>query len=509
MLNRSAGILLHLSSLPSPYGIGDCGSSAERFVDFSRQAGQRYWQLLPLTPVEGIYGNSPYSSRSAFAFNPLFISPERLQKAGWITPKDFPPLKDVDDEVVRYSAVGAIKDVLFSAGYRWLKQGHSQVGEFQRFCKDQSAWLDDFALFNVIKDAMQGKIWTEWPVAFRDRDSKTLRDFAAEHRESLEKIKLIQFLAFDQWRQLKSYGNSQGIEFIGDMPIYVNDDSADVWANPHLFRLNADRRPKFVAGVPPDYFSVTGQRWGNPVYDWPVMKKDGFSWWLKRLRHNLQLFDIVRIDHFRGLIGYWEIPAEEPTAVNGHWEPGPGNDFFHAIKKEFGQIPIIAEDLGIITPDVTATMERFKIPGMKVLLFAFGGDLKTHIYLPEQYTEDCLVYTGTHDNNTVIGWWKKDATPHEKKNVAEYLKTAVDPKKLPWQLTELAYRSKAAVAIIPMQDLLSLGTEARMNVPATSSGNWQWRMRKEHLSADLAARLSALTRESRRRSPVAAPVSFS
>jgi len=499
MLERSAGILLHVSSLPSEYGIGDCGPSAEQFIDFCREAGQRYWQLLPLNPVEEIYGNSPYSSRSAFALNPLFISPRRLEDAGWISAADLPSAEGLDASIVRFQAVRAFKQPLVEAGFRRYQQGgHPQTDAYHRFCETEKDWLNDFALFCVIKDQMQGRIWYEWPAALRDRDLKTLADFTASHAQELEKIKLVQFWAFDQWQALKAYANRQGVELIGDMPIYVSDDSADVWSRPDLFRLDAGRKPAVVAGVPPDYFSETGQRWGNPVYDWPVMQKNGFAWWLKRLRYNLKLFDIVRIDHFRGLIGYWEIPAHEPTAVNGRWEPGPGDAFFTAVQKAFGQIPIIAEDLGIITPDVTAAMERFKIPGMKVLLFAFGGDMKTHPYLPEQYTQDCVVYTGTHDNNTVAGWWLRDAQEQERKNLEQYLGHPVDPQTLPWELTALAYRSQAALALIPMQDLLNLGAQARMNVPATVGGNWQWRMQKDGLSKGLAERLRTLTAECRR-----------
>jgi 4-alpha-glucanotransferase len=497
MLKRGSGVLLHLSSLPSCYGIGDLGPSAHHFAEVVSQAGQRYWQLLPLNPTDGVYGESPYSSPSAFACNPLFISPDLLCSSGWLKKKDLKPADDFPRDRVDFSCVREYKHMVFHKAFDYFQQDDKVKDSFDAFCEEQSFWLDDYAMFMVMKDVYDGKRWDEWPGDIMTRKAAALRDIKKKYALEIEYIKFLQYVFSQQWQDLKTRCRQVNIGLIGDIPIYVNEDSADVWANPEFFKLDDNMRPKFVAGVPPDYFSTTGQRWGNPVYDWDQLKKKNYAWWMNRLQRQFDLFDIVRIDHFRGFETYWEIPAVEKTAVNGSWADGPKDAFFKILNTRFSTLPIIGEDLGIITKEVTALMERFQIPGMKVLQFAFSGDLSVHPYIPENYIENCVVYTGTHDNNTTRGWFCHDASEEERRNLAGYLHKAPDEQTIAWDLIEVALRSRAVLAVVPLQDLLNLGQEARMNVPGTAHNNWRWRFSND-IPDEVIARLKTLTQQTSR-----------
>ncbi|MFH1487433.1 MAG: 4-alpha-glucanotransferase [Pseudomonadota bacterium] len=474
MMKRGSGVLMHVTSLPSPFGIGDLGPGAYDFVNFLAEARQGYWQILPLNPTERIHGNSPYHSSSAFAGNPLLISPELLARDGFLareemeSPPAFPAGKADYDAAVPY------KDALLQKAYERFQNQDQR--DYEAFCAENQSWLDDFALFSVLKCRFQAKIWSEWPEALRDREPEALQRAAEEHHEALRRQKFTQYLFFRQWNSLKTYCAEKGVRILGDIPIYVVYDSVDVWMHPEFFHLDQEKRPLTVAGVPPDYFSETGQLWGNPVYRWDALKERGYDWWIRRIGHNLRLFDYIRVDHFRGFVGYWEVPAEEKTAVNGKWVPAPADDFFSVILGKFPNAPIIAEDLGIITPDVTEIMERFQFPGMKVLLFAFGDDPATNPYAPHNHVKNCLAYTGTHDNNTARGWFENEAGPDEKRRLFSYLGREVGAEEIHWALIRLAMMSIAALVVVPMQDLLGLGTEARMNRPATTTGNWKWRL---------------------------------
>lgn len=468
---RSSGVLCHISSLPSPFGIGDLGPGAYRFADFLARAGQHWWQVLPLAPTEPALANSPYSSFSAFAGNPLFISPELLVKDGFLEKKDLDGFRVESGDRVDYDKAGEIKTALLNKAYQHFCQRRFKIRDFQDFCKQQAYWLDDLALFTVLKHHFHDACWNAWIPGLRDRDPEVLRDFADTHPETIERVKFIQYLFHRQWRELQGYCSRKGVGFIGDIPIYVNYDSVDVWVNPEFFKLDDDRKPTFVAGVPPDYFSKDGQCWGNPVYDWRVMKESSFAWWVRRLRRSLGLFDAVRIDHFRGFAQCWEIPVAEKTAIKGMWCDVPGEDFFRVLQGHFPRLPVIAEDLGIITEDVTALKEKFGFPGMRVLMFAFHDQYKKSRDLPDNYTSESVVYTGTHDNNTLRGWFEEDMLPAEKKNLDEYLGRDVGADDVNWVMIDLAMRSSANISIIPLQDLLGLGREARMNRPSTVRGN--------------------------------------
>lgn len=489
MLHRGSGILLHISSLPSEFGIGDLGKSAYQFVDFLKAAGQEYWQMLPLNPTDGVYGESPYSSPSAFAGNPLFISPRLLCEAGLLTEDDLRGDGRFCDASVEFDKVRQYK---LSLCQRALTN-FTPDEIYQEFCRKEKFWLDDYALFVVLKEIYPGKRWDQWPEQIKKRSAAAIKELTDKYQDRLRWIKFVQFLFHQQWGLLRNHCRKEGIKLIGDIPIYVNEDSVDVWANPEFFKLNDDMRPEFVAGVPPDYFSETGQRWGNPVYDWEALKAINYEWWMKRLERQFELFDIVRIDHFRGFEAYWEVPSKEKTAVNGQWVDGPKDEFFSVLQKRFPGLPIIGEDLGIITDEVTALMDRFEIPGMKVLQFAFGEDLETHPYIPENYTENCVVYTGTHDNNTTRGWFQCDAGEHEKKNLDLYFKKECTEEDVAGDVITAALASRAGLAIVPLQDILNLGKEARMNMPGTPSGNWGWRYTADQLNQEMAASLKELS----------------
>ncbi len=495
---RGSGILLHISSLPSDYGIGDLGSKAYDFVDFLKAARQSFWQILPINPTVSIYGNSPYSSSSAFAGNILFISPEGLVEEGWLEKGDLQTKPQFPADKVDYDAVKAYKQKLFSLAYQRFKSQRNKIREFERFCSEQSSWLEDFAQFVVFKKYFSDQLWSRWPEEIKNRKTNALQKLKVQLSDQMEEAKFYQFIFYSQWHRLKKYASQYGINIIGDIPIYVNYDSADVWSHSGIFKLDEDKGLIYVAGVPPDYFSQTGQRWGNPVYDWDQLKKERYAWWLHRIEHNLKLFDVVRIDHFRGFVDYWEIPAQEQTAVNGDWVKVSYDDFFTTLLKKFGSLPIIAEDLGIITAEVSEAMNTYEFPGMKVLLFAFGGDLKTHPYIPDNYIKNCVAYTGTHDNNTVRGWIEHEATDREKGNLWEYLGGEVPREELPWELIGLLMKSVANTVIIPMQDVLGLGQQDRMNLPGTPSGNWRWRLLPAAITSSLSKKVSQLTELSKR-----------
>ena len=498
MERRASGILFHISSLPSSYGIGDLGRWAHRMADFLAETKQSFWQILPLNPTDLAHGNSPYSSTSAFAASNLLISPELIVHQGFLTEKDLETPPFFSDESSNYRTVTCYKEKLFSRAYERFKRSGIDKYDYEKFCLENSDWLEDFSLFVALKEYFHGKAWNKWPCEIRDRKPSALQTAKDELKDRMEKERFIQFIFFQQWFSLKSYCNQKGIQFIGDMPIYVSYDSAEVWANPEIFKLNREKEPIVVSGVPPDYFSQTGQLWGNPIYKWDVLKESGYRWWIQRVEHNLNLFNVIRIDHFRGFSAHWEVPAGEKIAAKGKWVKGPGEDFFSVLLKRLPHLSIIAEDLGIITPDVREIMHRFGLPGMRVLLFAFGEDNSAHPYLPHNHVRECVVYTGTHDNNTVRGWFEKEATGEDKKRLFRYLGRDVQADKISWEFVRMAMMSVANVAIIPMQDILGLGEEARMNRPATSEGNWHWRILAEQLTPSVAKKLREIAEVSGR-----------
>jgi 4-alpha-glucanotransferase len=493
MLNqRGSGILLHFTSLPSPFGIGDFGPWAYRFADFLAKTKQSYWQCLPLNPTDIEYGNSPYHSTSAFACNALLISPELLVQEGALTEADLEPVPAFSRNRVDFELVVSYKQKLLSLAYdRFKREGTN--GEYRSFCSQHVSWLDDFALFVALKEEFRGRPWNEWPDKLRDREPEALFRAGERLSEKIQEQKFFQYLFFKQWSSLKKYCTERGIKIIGDVPIYVVHDSADVWMHPNLFNLDHEKRPLTVAGVPPDYFSKTGQLWGNPVYRWEVLKSTGYEWWTKRIAHNLNMFDVVRVDHFRGFMAYWEVPATEKIAVDGKWVEAPGMDFFSRLSAVFPDLPIIAEDLGTITPDVWATMEHFGFPGMKVLLFAFDESLPRNAYAPHNHTKNAVVYTGTHDNNTAKAWFEKEAGDQDRARLSLYVGKKITPENVHRELIRLAMMSVSDTAILSMQDLLGLGEWARMNRPAQAKGNWQWRLIPEQLTDPLTHRLLEMT----------------
>jgi 4-alpha-glucanotransferase len=493
MKNRGSGILLHVTSLPSPYGIGDFGPWAYRFADFLAQGKQSYWQVLPLNPTDPVSGNSPYSSPSAFAGNILLISPDLLEESGFLTKEDLEAHPSFPEARCDYTSVISYKAQLFHRAYQRFKATGNDKELYDKFCQKNKAWLEDFALYAVIKKDRNGKAWGEWEKGLRDRNPKEIDRMKKEFHDELEREKFLQYLFFKQWLSLKKYCNDKGIRLIGDIPIYVNYDSVDVWTHPELFKLDKDKTPTFVAGVPPDYFSKTGQLWGNPIYRWDMLKKTGYRWWFQRIGHNLLLFDTLRLDHFRGFVGFWEVPSTEGTAIHGKWVKAPAVDFFTALLKKFPTHSIIAEDLGVITPDVKEVVNRFGFPGMRILQFAFGEDLPTHPYLPHNYMPNTLVYTGTHDNNTIRGWFENEATPEDKKRLFRYFGREILPEECPKELHRLAMMSVANTVIIPVQDLLGLGEEAKMNRPSVAHGNWEWRFLPDQLNFSCAESLREMT----------------
>lgn len=490
-MNRTSGILLHPTSLPGPFGIGDLGTPARQFVDFLAAAGQGLWQVLPLGPTG--YGDSPYQATSAFAGNPLLISPEILVQEGWLSQDDLitPPFSEAQ---IDYGAViGWKKDLLTRAYRRFRDQANeAQHAEFDAFCRQHRAWLDDYTLFAALKERYQTS-WTNWDPAIVARDRSALAHARAELAEAVAIQEFTQYQFFHQWSALRHYAHGRGIRLVGDVPIFVAHDSADVWAHPEWFHLDAAGHPTVVAGVPPDYFSATGQLWGNPIYRWKVLADGGYSFWVERLRLLLSLVDWIRIDHFRGFAAHWEVPADHTTAMYGHWSPGPGKAFFEVLETVLGGLPLIAEDLGTITPDVEALREELGLPGMAVLQFAFNVDdtgFGDSPYLPHKHQHNLVVYTGTHDNDTTVGWWQalSEADQHF---LRRYLST--DAQAIHWDLIRTALSSVANMAINPLQDVLGLGSEACLNRPGQAGGNWTWRYQANALTPELAARLREIT----------------
>jgi 4-alpha-glucanotransferase len=485
-LARHSGVLLHPTSLPSHYGIGDVGPAARAWIDFLAEAECGLWQVLPLGPTG--FSNSPYQSFSAFAGNPWLVSPQVLLEEGLLRPEDLPPI-DFPHERVDFSALIPWKARVLDAAFRHFRSDGSKGidKELESFKREQAAWLDDFSLFMALKDAHKEQRWDEWPEAHRRREAASLAATRREFADGMERHAFRQFLFFRQWKALRDYAASKGVRIIGDIPIFVSSDSADVWAHPDLFKLDEALQPTAVAGVPPDYFSPTGQLWGNPLYRWVAHAASGYSWWVGRLRSALSLVDLARLDHFRGFAAAWEVPSGSETAEKGEWVKGPGPAFLSRIQEQLGDLHLIAEDLGVITPDVEKLRDSFHLPGMKILQFAFSGP--ENVFLPHAYTRHCVVYTGTHDNDTTRGWY--EAAPETERDFCRrYLRS--NGTDIVWDLIRAAWGSPAAFALAPMQDLLDLGTEARMNLPGQPSGSWTWRMSASAGSSSLAARVREL-----------------
>ena len=478
--SRCSGILLHITSLPSKFGVGDFGPAAFEFVDSLEQAGQTLWQILPINPPS--FGNSPYSCTSAFAISPLFASPELMLRDGLLEDYDLESVPEFSSNRVQYSFVLDFKIQLLSKSYDRFKENIDK-DEFEQFCVDNSYWLEDFCLFSALKNHFGGRSWSEWPEDIKRRNA--VHHYTDSLREYLEREKYFQFVLFYQWKELQKYCRNKGIRVFGDVSLYVNHDSADVWAHPELFKLDQELNPVVVAGVPPDYFSETGQRWGNPIFDWNFLRKNNFVWWIERMKHNLDLFDLVRIDHFRGFLAAWEIPVNDSTAVNGQWQECPGVEFFSVLLNEFKSIPVVAEDLGVITQDVRDAMARFGFPGMKLLIFAFDGDILQNPYAPENHVKNCVLYTGTHDCNTMRGWFEEELSDESKVKLENILGKKVCANTIAEEMVILAMSSIADTVILPMQDVLGLGSEARMNCPGIAENNWEWRLLPGQWSTDI------------------------
>lgn len=494
MKRRASGILLHVTSLPSEFGIGDCGPGAFEFADFLRESGQSYWQILPLTPTAAISGHSPYTSLSSFAGNPLLISPRQLQADGLLDENDLEIEGEFDPNQVEFDRVVNLKTDLLERAFENYQSGGSEYQQrFDRFRDENSYWLEDYVTYIAFKEHFGEKAWNDWPKEIRDRNQSSVKELQNQLTNRIEYHAFVQFLFFHQWHNLKRYCNDHGIQIIGDIPYYVNYDSADVWTNQDLFKLDVQRRPTHVGGVPPDYFSATGQLWGNPVYDWEIMQQQRYNWWINRINHNFRFFDIVRIDHFRGFVAYWEVPAGEETAINGSWVQVPTEDFFRTIFKYAPHLSFIAEDLGVITPDVRETIRDFGFPGMRVLQFAFDDSLPRNLYAPHNHVENCVLYTGTHDNNTVRGWFEEDIGSPTQDRLRRYLGHEIDAGHIHEDFIRLAMMSVADTVIVPFQDVLGLGANSRMNTPGTTNGNWKWRVSGEALNSEVAGALRETT----------------
>jgi 4-alpha-glucanotransferase len=489
---RISGVLLHPTSFPSPFGIGDLGPGARRFIDFLAETGQQIWQVLPLGPTG--FGNSPYMCYSAMAGNPLLISPELLRDQGLLSQEDFANLPKFPADEVDFESVAAYKMALLKKAYETFraKASDQQRHEFNLFCQEKADWLDDYALFMALKEDQAGASWHTWEPALAHRTHDALEKARFRLPGPIFFQKFIQYEFARQWAELKQYANSRNIYIVGDIPVYVAHDSADVWARPANFSLDVRTgEPAMMAGVPPDYFSATGQLWGNPIYNWGRLKKTRFAWWIQRFRVLREYVDYIRIDHFRGFESYWAVPRGETTAVKGRWVKAPGEAFFETLREELGELPVMAEDLGVITPEVEALRDRFEFPGMRVLQFAFGSD-PANPFLPFNYNRNCVVYTGTHDNNTTVGWFENDLNDYERTNLLSYL-GGVSPDGIQWDLIRLALSSIANVAIIPLQDILGLGKDARMNRPGAAEGNWHWRYQDDQLTEEVRDRLAKIT----------------
>jgi 4-alpha-glucanotransferase len=487
---RLSGVLLHVTSLPSYGGIGDFGPAAYAFADFLASAKQRLWQVLPLSPTG--YGSSPYSALSAFAGNPLLISLEKLAEHGWIAWDRLHGLAGHEGPCDFTRAMNEKLPLIEEAAASFLdRASDEQRVRFQKFCTDNISWLPDYAMFTVLRRVYNYASWHQWPAEYARRTGDWQTQVLNQYGRQLAIEQAVQFFFSEQWCALKSYCAERGIRVMGDVAIFVNYDSADVWTHPELFELDEKLEPTRVSGVPPDYFSATGQRWGNPLYRWGLMRERGFDWWVARIRRSLALYDTIRLDHFRGFEAFWSIPAEEETAMNGQWVKAPGHELFQRLRDVFGVLPFVAEDLGVITKEVDELREHFGMPGMRILQFGFG-DRGSHVYLPHRYVPNTVTYTGTHDNNTTLGWWLDNATGVERANLQTYLQKIVHDGDIVWAMIKAAARSVANVCIFPLQDVLHLGSEARMNTPAEAGGNWSWRYGSEALHIDFATQLADL-----------------
>ena len=492
-----SGIFLHPTSLAGRYGIGSLGDEAYQFIDFLAGAKQKLWQVCPLGPTG--YGDSPYQCFSAFAGNPMLISLEKLVEEGLLSQEDLSVDIEFDQDIVEYGKVIKFKMPLLRKAFNKF----SSIGEkddFRDFCEQQAEWLDDYALFRAVKSTFNERPWNEWDEDIKLREEQAVVKYKEELAEEIEFRSFIQYLFFKQWAEIKEYANQKDIKIVGDIPIFVAMDSADAWANPEVFYFDEDMKPTKVAGVPPDYFSETGQLWGNPLYNWDKLRETNYQWWIKRIEALLEVADIVRIDHFRGFAAYWAVPYGEKTAINGEWEKAPGIELFKAIKDELGELPIIVEDLGLITEDVKKLKDTFDFPGMEILQFAFDGEEDNNV-TPDKYTTDnCVVYTGTHDNNTTLGWYNEDASKSDKKNLEEYLEQHLDYRhgSVVWDLIELAWSSRAVISLVTLQDVLELGSEARFNTPGVLGGNWDWKYRSEMLTEERMLALKEMTERNNR-----------
>jgi 4-alpha-glucanotransferase len=497
---RCSGLLLHITSLPSGHGIGDLGKSAHEFVEFLSLSRQKIWQVLPLGPTG--YGDSPYQLFSAFAGNPLLIDLNALREQGLLSSQDLNAAIGLPDDHVEFGSVIKVKLGLLEKSAKAFFADTACTGRssFEQFCRDNSAWLDDYSLFMACKSFFKDAVWSEWPRELRQREETTLHEWREKLGAQIDIHRFAQYQFFRQWDELKNHCRRCGVRVMGDIPIYVAHDSADVWAHQKLFRLGDDSRPAALAGVPPDYFSATGQLWGNPLYRWDVSAASGHRWWIDRFRASLWLFDIIRLDHFRGFEAYWEVPAGATTAESGKWVKGPGMEFFAAALRELTELPVVAENLGVITPEVEALRKQFGFPGMSLLQFAFGNDPQGPSFRPHNYSRDLVAYTGGHDNDTTVGWWTSAG-------VGESIRTAEDIRReraftraylgfqdepIHWVFIRAVMASVAAIAIVPVQDVLGLGTEARMNLPGTVRGNWKWRFKRGALTDEHSAQLREL-----------------
>ncbi|TDX45521.1 4-alpha-glucanotransferase [Orenia marismortui] len=486
---RSSGILLHPTSLPGKYGIGSLGKEVYEFIDFLNDSKQRLWQICPLGPTG--FGDSPYQCFSAFAGNPLLIDLETLKEEGLLLEEELNLEEGFDHDYVDYGRVINFKFDLYRSAFQRFNSiaSEAEKSKFEAYCQNNIEWLEDYTLFMALKDNFNGRPWTEWDEEIKFREDSAMDKYKEELKDTIEFHKFMQYLFFKQWTAVKDYANEKDIKIVGDIPIFVAFDSADAWSNPEIFYFDENLNPTKVAGVPPDFFSETGQLWGNPLYNWEKLKERNYDWWIKRFEVILDQADILRLDHFRGFAAYWAVPAGEDTAINGQWESGPGADLFNVLRDKLGKLPIIAEDLGIITEDVEELRDQFEFPGMKILQFAFETD-ESNEYLPRNYPENSVVYTGTHDNDTTLGWFLNSDTK-VKENVEKFLN--IEASNICWGLIEAAWSSVSVFAIAPLQDVLELGSEARFNTPGAPAGNWQWRYKKEMLTEDVKNKLKKLT----------------
>ncbi len=506
MADRVAGILLHPTSLPGPFGIGELGPEAVAFLDFLHETGQRLWQVLPLGPTG--FGDSPYQCFSAFAGNPLLVSLSRLRDQGWLSKEEIEKAKPpLSERHVEYGAVIGFKRAMLEQAFHAFERS-ADAGARERLSafRDKHAdWLPDYALFMALKRANGGRAWHTWQRPFVVRDPQALEGARRELASEVRAVEFEQWLFFEQWTELRQAARDREIRILGDVPIFVAHDSAEVWARPELFHLTAEGTPSVQSGVPPDYFSATGQLWGNPLYRWDALARSGFAWWIDRFRAVLELVDSVRLDHFRGFEAYWEVPGEAPDAVAGRWVKGPGAAFFDALRDAFGSLPIVAEDLGMITPEVKALRDRFAFPGMAILQFAFGSDAEANEFLPHNFPRNKVAYTGTHDNDTVVGWWRggvgdstRTAAEVEKEHARALAYLGGDGREIHWDFIRALHVSVADTVVVPLQDVLGLGSEARMNLPGRAGGNWRWRFEASALTAEVRARLRAISEASGR-----------